>query len=381
MRRNTMKLKHTHQSRSPLRRPLSKTGARPCSARGAVSMMLFLALFSTLVCGPTRGETPPEKPVVLLVNIGDSSFEKEIERRFVTDLGLYIEDFSVEQLDAPTSDFVGSPLSRQIELIKPIMKGRDAVAVMWLHPVSKDVLLLQVVVLDTGRALVRLFEHSLSKEGSQEALALTAAELLGTAYLFDTEPKKRSASIRKLVEKTRDKAVSPDKKWGFSLSAATTNDIIETIGPTIRTGGLLGVERILPPCLTLGLALGGRTGPLGRDRNAVTSGYELLGAVHLFIGPHLDRVQLGPILTLQAGPGNTRIQEAGHPKADFSYWHVRGELGVEFRAHVSKRMALRFNAGIGVNARRLKVKLASSDRTIQQAGLLTFSGAIGLIAF
>jgi hypothetical protein len=61
------------------------------------------------------------------------------------------------------------------------------------------------VVLDTGRALVRLFEHSLI-EGSEEALAATAAELLGTAYLFEPDKTEGSRPIEALVETTREQA-------------------------------------------------------------------------------------------------------------------------------------------------------------------------------
>lgn len=348
-------------------------------------LFLVFAIFVLFVCNPASGAEGSSKrgvkPVVLVIRIGNTSFEEEIETRFVTDLGLYIEDFDIEEEPAPSGVFINRPLNQQIQLIKPIMKRRHAVAAMWLDVVSQDVLLLQVMVLDTDRALVRLFEHSLSQEGSPKALALSASELLGTAYLLDTKEKTHSVPIEKFIDKSKKKALDTNKKWGYTFDSITSNDIISTLGPTIRTGGALGVERNLLPYLALAPSLGGRTGPLGLDRGDVVSGYELFVALRLFVGPHLGRVRLGPSLSIQTGIGNTRIKKPHYFKTDYAHWHLSGELAGELRIKLSTRITLRLAGGASINAHRLEIKQASTDEMLQKSGLLTFSGTIGLIVF
>ena len=120
-----------------------------------------MALFFSERAGAVQPPSLSGTPVVLVVQVGQSQADVAREARFVTDLGLNIDGFSIQEIPAPAEAFVEMPLSRQIALVKPLMNRWRAVAAMWLHAVSEEILLLQVVVLDTGRALVRLFEHSL----------------------------------------------------------------------------------------------------------------------------------------------------------------------------------------------------------------------------
>lgn len=359
---------------------------RSAGCRGRITDLFTLpTLVMSLVCSSVFAESTPaasfQTPVVLMVRVGSDPAARQMESRFITDLGLYIDDFSIEEIPPPSSNYIDSPLSEQIALIKPIMERRRAAAAMWLQAASEDVLLLQVVVLDTGRALVRLFEHSLVDEDSEAALAVTAAELLGTAYLFDSAPAKRPASIKKLVDKTRKKARAPRRSWRLALIGAVQWNFLEQQGPALRPGGALGGERAFLDTIFLSGSIGGAGGPLGRDREPIQSGYEIFGSVDLFWGPRLSRINLGPMVMLRGGPCNIRVKHSGHPKEDFAYWHFYAGLGAALRVALTDKVALKFAAGIGINANRLHVVLASTGGTAHRTGLLGTFGTFSVLLF
>jgi hypothetical protein len=322
-------------------------------------------------------------PVVLLIRVGENLAAQEMESRFATDLGLYIDGFSIQESQSPAAAFVDASLSRQIALIKPMMVEKNAVAAMWLNQVSTEVLLLQVVVLDTGRALVRLFEHSL-KEGSEEELAVTAAELLGTAYLFEHEKSIKSTPIRKLVETTRRQAgvqASLPSKWRLFVAAFGLSGFADSVGPMLSIGGSLGFDRTLPKEFFFAAELRGLAGPFGREGDSTFGGFEIHANVEVFFGPTLKKVRFGPTVTLFGGPSNVSVERQGFPRGDFAQWIFSGGVGLQLRVPVLKKCSIKIASGISATPTRMEIRLRSTDETIYRRGILSGWLSLGVLLF
>jgi hypothetical protein len=321
--------------------------------------------------------------VVLVVRVAEGQSDVEREDRFVTDLGLNIDGFSVQEQALPAEGFLDMPLSRQIALIKPVMSHRRAVAAMWLHAVSEDMLLLQVVVLDTGRALVRLFEHSLI-EGSEEALAVTAAELLGTAYLFEPEKSEQSEPIKTLVQSTREQAgvqVKRPSLWCWYVAPFGRGVFLDLKGPRLRIGGFLGAERVFYDDFFLTLSLGGIAGPWGHANESTFSGFEVLAKIDAFWGPALKRVRFGPVLNLFGGPLTVMVERRGFPREIYTFWALHGGIGAALRIPLHEKVALRFDLGISASPTRMTVRLRSTDEILFKEGIMSGFGSVGGLFF
>ena len=89
-------------------------------------------------------------------------------------------------------------------------RPEGAAAAMWLNATS-DYLLLQVVVLNVGRTLVRLFKQKRAP-GAENELAVTAAGLLDATYAFDSAtgpPGKRRSPGHSTIAGDRCSQCSP----------------------------------------------------------------------------------------------------------------------------------------------------------------------------
>ncbi len=329
--------------------------------------------------------TRPEVPTILVVQVAKEPDAEAREKRFVTDLKLSIDGFSIAEIPSLTSDFVDLSLSRQIALIKPLMHQRRTVAAMWLQAVSKDMLLLQVVVLETERVLVRLFEHAL-KPGSEEALASVAAELIGTAYLFESGKKEISKPLGDLVKSTRKQAgvaAASPSSWHFHLGVSGRESFVAKEGPGFRIGGFLGIERGLSRNFFLGFFLGGAVGPLGKadSKTESMSGYEVNAQIEAFFGPRLKRFRLGPVLGISGGPETVIVRRDGFSEQRFGAWTLRAGLGIEARAELSEKISLKAETGLTASPVRMKVRLKSTHETLFEDGLLDVWFSLGVLFF
>ena len=349
-----------------------------------VQALTCVAIWSALtVALPVRAQA--HRPVVLVVNVGKTDAARERERRFVADLQLNIEGFTVRQTDPSGPDFSNLSINRQIELLKPLMRREYAVAAMWLTESAGDTLMLQVVVLDTGRALVRLFEEDLGG-GSEGSLALTAGELLGTAYMFEPEKAAPSPAIEKLVAETRKQAQVPLPAsrlaaWKLVLIGHGAAGVLRGSGPDAHAGGSIWAERAFADRWLLGIGMGATAGPLGDRDGYSLSGYEIAAELTATLSFPFRRVRFGPYLQIRAGSGSILVSSPDVEREDYAFLCLFGQLGLDLRIVISEKVSLKLAAAVEASPVQTEIRRASNDEIIQENSLLRVWGGLGLVLF
>ena len=326
------------------------------------------------------------RPVVVVVKVGKTETARERERRFMADLQLNIEGFSVRMAEQPSGpDFSELSINRQIELLKPLMRRENAAAAMWLTESAGDTLMLQVVVLDTGRALVRLFEEDLGG-GSEGNLALTAGELLGTAYMFDPEKTSPSPALDQLVAETRKQAQVPEPAskladWKVVLIGHGAAGILKGSGPDAHAGGSVWAERAFADRLLLGIGMGASAGPLGERAGYTLSGYEIAAELTGTVSFPFHRVRFGPYLQLRAGTGSILISAPNVEREDYSFLCLFGQFGLDLRIVLGEKVSLKIAAAVEASPVQTEIRRVSNDEIIQENAVLRAWGGLGLVLF
>lgn len=348
-------------------------------------LLLLFGLTGFFQCVTAPAAAEDRKPTVLVVTVGKTDEARARETRFVTNLRLNIEGFAIRETLPASVDFNELSLNRQIELLKPVMERDDAAAAMWLSESAGDRLLLQVVVLDTGRALVRLFEEDLGG-GSEQSLALTAGELLGTAYMFEPKAAKKRPQIEQLVEKTRIKAqvppaARPSGLWKLVLLGHGALGVVGGAGPNVYAGGSIGGERGFVDRWFLGLGMGAAAGPLGDGKGFSLSGYEIAAELTGYLGMPIGKVRIGPFLQVRAGSTGIFVSTVGYDREDYAFLCLYGRLGLDLRITFSPVVTLKIAAGVEASPIQNEIHRESNDQIIQQNSLLRVWGGLGLVLF
>lgn len=350
------------------------------------SFIVSILMFMGRPVWAKGGAAAIEKPVVLVIGVGTDPESRAREQRFVTNLALDIDGFDVQLVSPPTGEFASLSLDRQIEHLKPMMSQSHAVAAMWLTAVSKEMLLLQVVVLDTGRALVRLFEGKQTRD-AEEHLALTASELLGTAYMFDAPSLEKMPEIHQLVTETREHArVSAEKKpiWRVYLKGIVRNGVVGGTGPRLNIGGALGAEREILDWFALRFGMSAAYGPFGDVDELGLKGYDVSAEISGYWFLRFKRIQFGPVLRFRGGPTNTIVERtdidgADNTRTDYSAWSFNGALGVDFSIALSKSFALSMAIGLEATPLQIEIQRLSDKSPIFANSLMNIWGSLGFL--
>ncbi len=346
-------------------------------------LLIHLISFSSEALQNAQGVVP----TVLVVNVGKTEDARLREDRFAVNLKLNIDGFNIHRVSLAGEDFGNMSLNRQIEQLKPIMSRHNAVAAMWLTESSDNVLLLQVVVLDTGRALVRLFEEDLSGS-SEESLALTAGELLGTAYMFEPPEKPKPEPIKKLVDEVKKQvAVSPSEKetlqslWKLIVEGHYIYGAVLGKGPNMYAGGAVFAERLVGNIWFLGIGLSAAAGPLGESEKFSFSGYEMGALFNTYIGGRINKIRLGPSLQVRAGSQSVMVSSKEYERSDYSFWNLVFRLGLDLRIPLNSKVSLKIAGGMEAAALQSEVQKLSDNEPLYENPIIRAWAGLGLVLF
>ncbi|MBN1773341.1 MAG: hypothetical protein JXB32_18915 [Deltaproteobacteria bacterium] len=339
--------------------PSGPFGCFDRAGRPAVAMGLLLVI-AAVWARPARGQGPEaDAPVVLVLAVASDPPAAAEERLFVDELALLLADFRVEAVDPEDAEFPRRPLNEQLTVVRELVETRDAVAAMWLAHVSDDMLLLHLVALSTGRALVRLFEQRMG-EGSAADLAVTAGELLGTAYMFEPPERRPAPALARVADDARVLAAVPSPEappstgspWAVDLMGTASGGVAGSSGPTLGAGGLLAFGRFLRDRLWLGLAVGGHAWPLDERAGLAASGFGLL--TRLEVGwAFLDGDwRLGPLLGVQLERSEVDLSWEDGPRVRDSWWGGAAVAAADLRWRAADWLALCVQAGFRIGFQR-----------------------------
>jgi hypothetical protein len=368
----------------------------------------FLPLVLLLPAGVVEADTTTDEPVLLVLQTATTPKGASREQRFVKELGIALDGVSIRMERPATPDFDTLTLGEQIEHVRSLISKHGAVAATWLTEVSPELLLQHLVVISTGRALVRLIEIR-AKAGFEADLALAARELLGTAFLFDQPPGPADDPVGRVVESVREQAAPPPPPlvgelppeplpepppgpppaqppapdpWAIGVQPRIEGGAVGSIGPSLLLGGALTIERRMVAGLWGRLLVGVHGGPFGSHAEdeeirelAFLSG---LGLGYLF---DLGGVSLGPVLEAQVVNSRVTTRYEGGPWQTFRSWRVRAGALLDLRVSVSDRVALLAAGGLAATPMQDVYLREITEETIVASPHLSWEGRLGLVVY
>jgi len=337
-------------------------------------------------------EPPAEVPVLLMLQTAAGPEAAAREERFVEELEMVLDGVSI-QVERPSDPaFAANALADQITHVRAMIEKHGAVAATWLTEASPDLLLLHLVVVSTGRALVRLVETR-PRPGFETDLALAARELLGTAFLFDRAPGPVGGDpIAAVVESVRERAApanlpppppapEPDLPgWGLAAEIRFEAGIAGAAGPRLYPGGALALERRMFEGLYGRLSAAAYGGPVGSRRSdeeilewAVQPGMALGYRWDVGAGT------IGPWLEAQALLSNVTTRVDGGERQEFRSWRIRAAAVLDARIHVSDRVDLLLAAAVSGTPQRDVYRRELSEKVMLASAYLGLEGRVGIV--
>jgi hypothetical protein len=221
-----------------------------------VGPMTILFFCATLLAQSQAADTATPRGVVagsvpgalLFIRNAPEMGLGEIEGRLASDLGLVLDGFATFSVEAPTPEFWHVGLAGQISMLTPLVTQYGSAAVGWLSPGPANAYLLHLVVIQSGRTLVRTFEAR--RAATMNTLALAVRELLGTAYLFDEPPPEIASAmapvvgqVRQQVAQSTEQAMAPpERRWRVLAASSVAGGGTGHEGPRLLAGGSIGGE-------------------------------------------------------------------------------------------------------------------------------------------
>ncbi len=354
------------------------TGQTLCSRGRALFIATLLVVVSA---SPTWTRADEWRDVLVFTTAADEAGRTR-EAQFVAELRLALDGVRVLRVQPKAHDFVTKALGEQVHLVREELERHHGLAATWLSTLSEDLVLVHMVVLSSGRILVRMIEGNPRRTGFAVDLAMASRELLGTAFLFEPTPRV-DRGVERVIESVRQRAAQrplPQGNGSLLALARSGGGLAGYHGPSLLLGGQLGVELRISEGL-YGRALGGLMGgPLNASGAAPDIRTRLalagVGATYLW---SMGSLRLGPVLELSPTWTSLRIQPIEAKAQTFSLWGINAELGPEVRVAFGDHAELAAAGLASWSPRRKVLRLASSRETLVATPTLAWGVSLGVV--
>ncbi len=340
-----------------------------------------IAVFCLLLPVSGRG-LADDSPTLLVLRVADDETGQERESRLIEELVMVLDDVRVEEVETVAADFETRALDEQIAVVRPLIEKRGALAATWIHSLSKESVALHMAAVSSGRAQTRLVEMA-ATPGFEGDLAVAVKELLGTEFLFHEirDEEKAAATAQENQPPTTepdDDTKEPTPLWRLGIAGGVQGGVHGHLGPSLRAGGTLSIERRFSD------GFHGRA--LLNAGGGYLDGTDAAGIRCFFLGAGFgasykwqwSALFLGPAVEVE-GSWTTLNAEKDGSTQRFSYFNYRVVplLEVEWRA--SRRLGLRAGGGLGFTSRRESYFRTSTDENVLITPYVTWEGRLGLV--
>ncbi|MDD5307738.1 MAG: hypothetical protein PHU25_10500 [Deltaproteobacteria bacterium] len=328
-----------------------------------------------------RAEAAAEaRPVIAVIRIADDAAGKAREQAFISELELALDGFAVRVVDAAEARFQDLSLKAKLDRIETVTRPLAAVATIWIEGVSKDVIMLHVVALGTGRAFIRIVEVPSSATAEQE-LAVAAAELVGQVYLLSPSiaiPSLETAvsAVMKKAEALREKPA--EIELGAVAFIRVEGGAYGQEGTWTRVGGGLALEAWPVAGLLLRAGLAAVAGPFANFRDGAASGYGLAPQIDLGYLWSYRFLRFGPVIGASAVRSALSLALEDGTAQAFGWWSFRGVAGPELQFSLDDTVALVLSPAVGVWSHTRKFLRVSDESTVLVTPVLDWSASAGV---
>ncbi len=342
------------------------------------ALVAWIFVAGSIHAAPTAA-VEETQPSILVLFVASDSPGVAREGRFVRELGMALNGMTVEVVHLENTGFDVLPLAQQIEEVRRLLDRHEAVAVTWINVASRELLLLHLVAVSTGRALVRLVETEL-RQDSEAILAMAARELLGTAFLFE-QPK--SGPIEEAVESVRlgagmQEDTSTEQRASLSLTSRASGGIAGFSGQSMELGGGMALGYRLVAGLHGRAYLGATGGPLGNSQtDEKLQGWSLIPGIQFAYVWRVSQVGIGPLISVEVPWLHLDIAD-DETNYQFAHWNLRAALNLELSWYIGRVVALTFQGGLGASPRQLDFRRASTRQRVLATPFLSWNLGLGI---
>jgi hypothetical protein len=342
------------------------------------------ALFALVPLAGNAQQQPTPAPsdrLLLLVDAATDRASTEREARFAEELALVLDGAAVERIDLGP-DFAALPLADQLVRIGPAAAERKAAAALWIRDPGPGRVLLHLVVLSTGRALVRVVEIDTGTV-TEAGLALAARELIREAHVLDLSPPPPQPEPTPAPAAASCPAAPPAHRpeWGLAVDAVANGGVAAYAGPSLQFGALLGAEWQPVDGLFSRLSLSGKAGPRAETRDGIVTGWGLELALAIGYGWRIGPIAAGPFLSVSGSRTAVDMALGTGNRRSFSWWSFRGAAGLDLRVPLGRRAAIVAEGGLGGIPNQSVFERRSDGSTILSTPHVDWSASLGMVVF
>jgi hypothetical protein len=341
-------------------------------------LLLIILIFFTNInqAGAKNNRTKGNNISRLLVLQTANTLEtKQRERQFIIELSMALDGIKIISV-IPGKNFTELSLSKQLILAEELSKKYGSIAVTWLDTVSSRVVLLHLVLLKSGRTLVRQIKGDPAKKGFETDLAMATYELLGTALLF-SKGKNLNNSLSKVALSVKNKVtqVKQSSLWSMGVRLKISGGLAGFSGPSNYYGTTIGLEREFDS-LRLRISFEALRGPLGESSIDIDGLYLASGAGLSKLwkfGPFL----MGPTLNVKILWSNYWVELAPSITNNFYLWSLVVDAGFQVRIPLKKEIDFIFGASMGFTPLRKELTLLSNGKRVMNSPFLSWNFSTG----
>jgi hypothetical protein len=339
-------------------RPSHPTSRRTGDAVPTLSAGLVCLAIAALA-PRALAQTPQGAASVVVVAAAAGEEAEARERRFIDEVRLAFDEIEIRVTPAPGKGFATQALGEQILWVRSILERDGSLAALWINGVSREIVLLHIVVLKTERIVIRMVQID-AREGFETDLAMSARESLGEAFLLSKRPDVSPPPLAAIVDEVRARAAAPTadaaaqvqpapSPWHVWSGPVAEIAIAGGKGPPLLLGGAVGLDRRVARGFGLRLGFGALSRPLGAgDRGVEIRGLALVPTLAALYFEEIGRVSLGPVVDVQAVYANAAVGADGLRPTVSETWRFRAGVNVEVRVRLGRHAELSAAAGLVV---------------------------------
>ena len=308
---------------------------------------------------------------LLMLSVAGTDDDRAFEQRLALELGLAMEGIDLRSASTGVAAFADESVTRQMEILAPLMAGEDVLAAAWLDRGEPTLPRLHLLFVNQGRAVLRMVEVE-GGDGAEARLALAAREVLATALIPESPP-----PVAVSAEAAVDPEVAPSTPaiaaWAMGFHGGFVGSLAGRTGADPRAGGVVRLERRLAGQLWIGLGgviRVGTSGLFSDDADELVAG----GQLGLSWLPGGDVVGAGPILTAEVV--RHRVVVPGPVAAAFT--QLRISPGAAARLRLSTDADLMLQVGVTWLPTRDLVRRRSDSEVVLDTGQLDGFALLGV---
>lgn len=350
-----------------------------------IGILLFLLIYMASL-NPSWSDTGAKRAVVLVIDLAQSDLERSDEAALMDSLKLNLDNFTVQKVRVNSPRFAELSVNRQLEHIKAALARYNGFGAVWLTSLGGE-LALQLVVLDTGRTVVRVFEEQRTDRAASK-LGRTVSEILESAYLLEIQKADPGLLETPPGQTQEDRDMQMDRDNGapdllsFFVSGVGEGGILASFGPSIAVGGALGLILNASDAFGFKVGLGSSFGPMGEMADLELRGWSVWGEMGLLLRfPIASAVTLGPFVGIRGGMRTLGIKERGYARKEYRSARWAGDLGLHLGIPLGEPVVLGVSLGLTATPNVAEITRLSTGEKIVKTAAMGWVFSIELYVF